>query len=330
MKYLKTIISVMLIVTITLVSCKKDSTTGPTGGAIVGTWSVVDAVMGWLLTTNSNQVATNMFDVTGQINIGGAYTGTMDFMLITDDATNLPSFWVGNFSDENQNHFLILDGSTGEGTFFINTTNQTFFGNITYAYNGGTLTITQSTITDVASSATVTISGTLSFKQTTVPTNTPTRILFPDNFGGVDGIGLTAITFNSDGTGTVTDVYEGGTDTENWTYTTSGNQLTITDESGETMTFEYSITGNTMSWIANDFEDYCGDFDSQAECFTETESFFNLASGSLTAVSFQVEFIFNKSTAKLGLNVGKNYHLIDPTKVISDYKLKIDNIKRSL
>ena len=329
MKYLKYLLIVMLILSFAIFSCKKDSTTGPAGGSIVGTWNVTNAVLSWLLTTNSNQTATNIFDVTGQINISGAYTGTMDFMLM-DNSTNPPSFYVGNFDDENQNHFLLLDGSTGEGTFFNSATGQTFLGDVTFAYNNGTLTITQSTITDIASTATVTISGTLTFNQTNIPANTPTQILFPDEFGDGDGIGLTMITFNNDGTGTVTDVYEGGTDTENWTYTTDGNQLTVIDEFGETMTFEYSISGNTMTWTANDFEDYCGDFDSQIECFTETEEIFNLTQGSLTAASMQVEIIFNKAVAKQGLNIGKKYNLMNPTKEIKDYKLRIEKLKESL
>ncbi len=65
MKHIKIMISVMLILTIALVSCKKDSTTGPAGGSIVGTWNVVNVIGGWLLTTNSNQEAINMFDTSG-------------------------------------------------------------------------------------------------------------------------------------------------------------------------------------------------------------------------------------------------------------------------
>ncbi len=327
MKYLKTIISVMLIVTITLISCKKDSTTGPAGGAIVGTWNVVDAVVGWLLTTNSNQTATNIFDVTGQVSITGAHSATLDFMFM-DNSTDPPLFILANITDANNNFALYLDGTTGEGTLYANT--QTFFGNVIFTYNNGTLTITQSTITDVTSTATVTISGTLSFKQTTIPANTPTQIQFPDAFDDGGGFGLTTVEFRSDGTATVTDVYEGGTDTENWTYTTSDNQLTVTDEFGEIMTFEYSISGNTMTWIADDFDDYCGDYNSQADCFAETELLFNLTPGSLTAASIQVEIILNQAAAKQGLKVGRTYNLINPTKVIMDYKLKIDQIKRSL
>jgi hypothetical protein len=327
MKYLKYLLIILLIFSFAMVSCKKDSTTGPAGGSIVGTWNVVDAVVGWLITTNSNQTATNMFDVTGQITITGAHTVTMDFVFVDYD-TDPPSFMLSNMNDDNGNYTLLLDGTTGRGMLFANA--QTFLGDVTFAYNNGTLTITQSTITDVSSAATVTISGTLSLSQTNISANTPTLIQFPGGFGDGGDIGLTTVKFNSDETATVTDVYEGGTDTENWTYITDGNQITITDEFGDTIVFEYSIVGNTLTLVASDFEDYCGDFVNQAECFQDTEELFNLTPGSITDVSMQVEFILNQAVAKQGLKVGKTYNLINPTKVITDYKLKIEKLKKSL
>lgn len=327
MKYFKIMISVMLVATIALISCKKDSTTGPAGGSIVGTWNVVDAVVGWLLTTNSNQTATNMFDITGQITITGAHTVTMDFVFVDYD-TDPPSFMLSNITDDNSNFTLLLDGTTGEGMLFANA--QTFFGSVTFAYNNGTLTITQSTITDVASDATVTISGTISLKQTNISANTPTLIQFPDDFGDGGDIGLTTVEFKSDETATVIDVYEGGTDTENWTYTTDGNQLTVTDEDGETMIFEYSIVGNTLTLKASDIDDYCGEFDSQAECFADTELFFNLTPGSLTAVSMQVEITLNQAAAKPGYAIKIGDNIFNPNKIISDYQNKINQLKRSL
>jgi len=330
MKYLKYLLFILLIFSFAMVSCKKDSTTGPAGGSIVGTWNVVDAVMGWLLTTNSNQTATNIFDVTGQINVIGAHTFTMNVMMI-DVTTDPPSFVLLNLTDENQNAILILDGTTGEGMLITNVNGQTFFGNVTFTYNNGTLTVTQSTITDVASAATVTISGSLSFNQTNIPANTPTFLEF--NFDEDDpgeGIGLSTIKFNNDGTATVTTIDEDGTEIENWTYTTDGNQLTITDEFSETMIWEYSVVGNVLTLIASDFEDYCGEYDTQADCFAETEEFFNLTPGSLTAVTMRVEIILNQATAKPGLNIRRNINLINPTKVITDYQNKIEQLKQSL
>ena len=116
----------------------------------------------------------------------------------------------------------MIDGTTGEGTLFAN--GQTFMGTVTFTYNSGTLTITQSTLTDIAGDATVAISGSLSYNLT----NTPTVMQFA-NLDDGDDVGLTTIEFKSDGIVTVTDAFEGDTDTETWTYTTSGSQLTVTD-----------------------------------------------------------------------------------------------------
>lgn len=164
--------------------------------------------------------------------------------------------------------------------------------------------------------------------QTNISANTPTFIQLI-NLDGEDGFGLTSIEFRSDGTATVTEIDEDGTFTENWEYTTEGDLLTITDEFGVTDVFEYFIVGNTLTMVITDIEDYCGDYGSQAECFTETEALFELTQGSLTAVSLQLEIILNQAAAKQCLNVGRTYNLIDPTKVITDYKLKIKNIKQT-
>lgn len=225
MKYIKYLLIPLLIFSFVMVSCKKDSTTGSNAEPIVGTWNVVDAIMGFLVTTNSNQVATNPFD-------------------------------------------------------------------------GG---------------------------QTNIPANALTFIQLI-NIDGEDGFGLTSIEFRSDGTATVTEIDDGGTYTEIWNYTTDGDQLTI-NESGDITVFEYSISGNTLTLIVS--EDYCEDYGSQAECFTETEALFELTAGSLTAVSMQIEIILNQAAAKQGLNVGRKINLINPTKAIMDYRHKINQLRQS-
>ncbi len=229
MKYIKYLLIPLLIFSFVMVSCKKDSTTGSKTEPIVGTWNVVEAVLGWLITISSNQVATNPFD-----------------------------------------------GS-----------------------------------------------------QTNIPANTPTFVKFMI-FDGDDGFGLNSIEFRSDGTATVTEIDDDGTYTENWDYTTDGDLLTITDELGDTEVFEYFIDGNTLTMIVPDVENYCEDYNSQAECFADTESFFGLTGGSLTAVRLQLEIILNRGAAKpgYGLKVGKD--IFNPSKIISDYKLNIDNLKKSL
>lgn len=325
MKYLKYLLIILLILSFTLVSCKKDSTTGPAGsGALVGTWQVVDAVVGWLLTTNSNQVATNMFDVSGQVSVAGSVNGTLDYMII-DDSTNPPSFILGDIT--NNALTVFLDGSSGEGMVLNNATGQAFLGNVTFAYNNGALTITQSTITDVASAATITLSGVISFSQTNIPANTPTFLQFATDEDGEEAIGFSTMEFRNDGTATVTTVDEFGTDTENWTYVTDGNQMTITDEFNEKMVFEYTISGNTLTLAATDFEDICLDYNNQAECFADMEFFFILAQGSLTDIKMKVEIILNKATAKPGYAVQIGFNLLNPKYTISNYIEKVKQLK---
>ena len=328
MKYLKYILIIILIFSFAMVSCKKDSTTESGGGTIEGAWNVVDVVMGWLLTTNSNQTAINMFDVTGQVSVTGVQTATFDFMLM-DNSTDPPSFVLGNLTDSNSNSTLVLDGATGEGMLIAN--GQMFLGDVTYNYNNGMLTITQSTLTDAATATTVTISGTLSYSQTNISANTPTFVEFifdGDNPG--EEIGLSIIKFNNDGTATVTTIDEYGTEIETWDYTTDGNQMTITDEYNDVMVFEYSIVGNVLTLVATDFDDYCGDYVTQAECLADTELFFGLTPGSLTAVSMQVEIILNQAVAKQGLDVGETYNLMNPYKAVNDFKLKVQKMRESL
>lgn len=226
MKYLKYLLIVVLIFSFAMVSCKKDSTTGPAGGAIVGTWNVTNMIMGWLLTTSSNQVATAIPGLTAETNISA---------------------------------------------------------------------------------------------------NTPTLVQFlfyDDDFD----FGISTIDFKNDGTGTTTTIDEDGTEIENFTYTTDGDQLTM-NESGDITIFEYSIDGNTLTMVVTDIEAYCEDYNSQAECFTETEDLFELTPGSLTAVSIQIEIILNKAAAKpgYGLKVGK--YIFDSSKIFSKFKNRIENIK---
>jgi len=333
MKYIKYLLIIMLISSFILVSCKKDSTTGPGGDSIVGTWTIMELVFGWVITTNSNQVASIVDDVSGQLNIIGTHTITLDFMYL-DSSTDSPSFWIYNTIDNNQYSQLYIDGSTNEGTFtyYDNSGNtQTFKGVIVFTFNGTTLTVTQSTLTDVDGTATITASGTLtfSFNNTNIEANTPTLIQDPSFFGDVDENGSTTIEINNDGTLIITEVYDGETFTETWTFTTSGNQITIKIED-YFETYEYSVSGNTMSWVANNILNICDDYETQSECFTPVERELGLASGSLTAVDEQLEIIFNKTTTKRGFKIGRKFNLINPAKEISYNMQKIKNLKKSM
>jgi hypothetical protein len=289
MKYIKYLLIVMLILFFALVSCKKNSTTGPGDeGAIIGIWYEVDIVAGWILTTNSDQVATSVNNITGQVNITGIHTVTMNYMSV-DNSTDPPSFEIWDISNP-ESAWLTLDGTTEVGILEI--LDQTYIGNVTYTFNDTILTITQSILTDNNSSATVTISGSisLSFINTNIPANTPTLIQDYTSFPEGPPV---KVEFRSDGTATSTTVYEGEIFTDNFTYTTSGNQITINDF-GDIETFEYSVTGNTMTWTIWDIEDFCDLTGSRADCLTDAEKDFNLTAGSLTNVGVIGEYLFSQ------------------------------------
>ena len=163
---------------------------------------------------------------------------------------------------------------------------------------------------------------------TNIPANTPTFVQFLLDSDDFDG-GISTINFENDGTGTVTTIDDDGTENENFTYTTDGDQLTI-NENGEITVFEYSIDGSTLTLTIS--EDWCAeeDYATQAECFTDAEDMFDLTPGSITAVSMQVEFILDRAVAKQGLNAGKTYNLMNPYKAVNDFKKKVKKMRESL
>lgn len=301
MKSFKILLLLCLLFSFSLDSCKKNSTGSDGNNELLGVWQVTDALIGWLLTTNSNQTAVHWWDVTGIVNVSGAHSTTLDFMRVFyfDGDENI---WIYNL--ESFNYELWIDVESGTVAFTDYSTNQTFLGNIIYTFDGVTLVITQTTIQDIASDATVTISGTLSFNTTQIPANTPTFLEFIIGDNGEDEIGLSTIEFNNDGTATVTTIDEFGTDTENWTYIVDGNQITVTDEFGDSMVFEYSISGNILTLVIVDFDDVCDGYISQDECFADMEVLFSISSGSLTAASIRAEIILDKSLSRTNRAIG--------------------------
>ena len=290
MKKIKLIISILLITTIALVSCKKDGSTGPgAGGDVVGTWSVNNAVIAWTLTTNSDQTVRNMWDIAGQINIDGTMI-TMNFMYLENSGTR-PSFTI---IDATKKYTLMLEGNSGTGSLMNN--GELYTGNISYSFDGTTLTINESTIQHITSDATVTISGSLSYNATNLPANTPTQIQIPEDVDYGADFGFASIELNSNGTGTSSTVENGITETENFTYEIDGNLFIFTSQTGEEMVFEYSVTGNTMNWLVSDSGGLCDNLTSEtkSDCLAGWEWSFNLDEGSLTDISGMLRLYFLK------------------------------------
>lgn len=122
MKYLKYLLIIMLIFSFAMVSCKKDSTTGPSGAsALHGSWTLVDVIMGYFFTTNSNQEAVNPDFGDGQITVTGTYNSTMTFIGVDNDFNPPTLFAMDFWSDINNSYLLMIaaSGSTNEGTFMV-------------------------------------------------------------------------------------------------------------------------------------------------------------------------------------------------------------------
>ncbi|MFC1528017.1 hypothetical protein ACFL5D_04685 [Candidatus Neomarinimicrobiota bacterium] len=303
MKYFKILLTILIILFLSSsISCKKDSTTGPVfEQALVGIWSVENEFYNWLLTTNSNQTAITPFKSDGQITVGDAVNTTLDILLInySEDGDIL----MVKLDDElNFVYTLYKPAGGNEARFIIQATQQRFSGILNYTFANSTLTVAQSTFTDAATNETVTANGTISVINTDIPANVPTEVSIPDVFidsGGI--INVKTYEFKNEGTFTHI-VLSANSSTTSGTYSTSGNQLTLVDQSGNTAVYDYSILDNMLTLSQSDFFDFCtvlGNFNNQAECIQRAEQVFNLTAGSLTAMTTQAQITLTKAGVKL-------------------------------
>lgn len=333
MKKIALLMVIVLISCILIFSCKKDSTTGPiVGGEVLGLWSLEDSAYEWLLTTNSNQTAITPFYSNGQVSISGVVNTTLDILLI--NYAEVGDILIIKLDDElNFIYTLYKPATENEARFIIQNTQQRFTGILDYTFDNSTLTVNQSTFTDAATNEAVTVSGTISVIKTDIPANVPTEVSIPDIFidsGGI--INVTTYEFKNDGTFTII-VLSANSSVTSGTYSISGNQLTLMDQSGNTATYDYSIAGNLLTLTQSDFFDFCtvlGNFNNQTECIQRAEQVFNLTAGSLTSMTTKAVLTFNISTAKQCIKSERIYNPLIINEDILNQKLKYVNLKGSL
>jgi len=282
-------------------SCKNDSTTGPViEGALIGIWSVEDESGEWLLTTNSNQTAFTPFDSDGQVTVSGAVNTSLKSLIfnISENGDILISKLENVDGVLKYIYTLYKPAAGNDARFIIQETQQRFNGTLDYTYDDDTLTVNQSTFMDAATNETVTVSGTLSVIKTDIPANVPTAVSFPDIFidsGGI--INVKTYEFKSDGTFGII-VLGANSSVASGTYTADGNQITLVYQSDNTVTFDYSISGNSLTLINSDLLDFCevlGIINNQTECLQRAEQVFNLTASSLTAMTTRGEINLTKA-----------------------------------
>ena len=334
MKYLKFLLIILLIFSFAIVSCKKDSTTGPDGAsALLGSWTFVDAIMDYIFTTNSAQEAVNPDFGDGEITVTGAYNSTMSVIIVPAGYDPPLLIAMDYWSDINNYYFLMLDatGSNDYGRLSVNPYDGSdeigFDGTISYTFDGTTLIINQSVLTNQNTNTTVTISGTISIIKKNIPANSPTFITYMPSgiFASILGATQT-VEISDDGTYTMTDTFDGVPETETGTWVVNGNTvmiITMVDGKPDTTYAEFVVTGDQLTWTMT--EDECKDApEGEQNCLRDLEEAWSMDQGSLTKADFQVQIVYNKDVAKTNSKQGR----FSPSDFLNNYKTLIENNRK--
>ena len=296
-------------------------TTEPVGpGSIIGSWQESNAAASLVLTTKSNQTATNFLNSTGEIAITGDYNAKLSLLIeIPEDdefdgllvAAN-PTGFLG-FADTS--FLLELDPTMNdtEGTLAVGVDDDSDFEDelynpVNYTYSGTALNISNSQLESDDTHASVTIAGNISYPQVNISANTPSTLNF--NSDQFYEFGNTITTFSDDNTFISSEDTGLGDSTGTWMIVGDTLKITTSQEvedpvSGEltfvdtTITPAYVNTGNQFK-ISNHFdlcEALAGDGEDDLSCediLNLLELFLKLDENSLTKAEVNVTLIFDK------------------------------------
>ena len=297
MKYLKYLLFIMLIFSFVLVSCKK-TVTEPKESSIVGKWQISGLANKWIVTTTSDQLVKIPYSGNGQITSFGSYNSVFNGLILL----SLDPFVIAAVELEYGmllTDAIVIDGVTGIGVTSNSNTDQTFEGNVNYVFNGTTLTITESILTNPQNAAeTVTVSGSLSFATENVPANTQTFIQAPNIWMTYYYSGPYTTEFLDDGSLIRSTPNVQGSADENGTWSINDNNLTVNiidGNSTSTETYNYSLDGNTL--ILADTFDICSEEDDSENCLNEYEQLFGIETESLTELGVEVKSVFNRTNS---------------------------------
>ena len=111
----------------------------------------------WIVTTTSDQLVKIPYSGNGQITSFGSYNSVFNGLILL----SLDPFVIAAVELEYGmllTDAIVIDGVTGIGVTSNSNTDQTFEGNVNYVFNGTTLTITESILTNPQNAAeTVTV-----------------------------------------------------------------------------------------------------------------------------------------------------------------------------
>lgn len=296
MKRIKFILSILLIIYI--YSCS--NSTGPEyDNELVGSWKLTDIYSYSIFYTNTNQTAINPHDYEGEIIIEGEYNfsfqgfleqyfqGDTSFWLYTWDATEI----IGDLEIW-KNETLELKISV-VGT---ESNTEIFSGEINYTFDGLTLVMSPSIMTNSENGTSVTIYGAISYKSYYIPANEPTEIY--RGYWNIDRYPLIfkeeTINLYSDGKASLTNIVNGVLDTKEGTWQTEDSEIIISSiNKFENKQISYEIVNSTMQF--NLVNDECVEStESEVACLESYEKVFQMNKGSLNKVESQNIYYFDK------------------------------------
>jgi len=286
MKYIYKTIGIGVIIIFALVSCKK-SITESEEKSIIGRWSFSSAHLERTITTNSNQTFKLPFSSIGHIKVKGVTTSQLNGLVIE----RYEPFTIGVYRIEYEDYLsavLFIDDDSKVATYYSGITDKTYTGVIDYSYNGNTLTISVSTITNQDdANDTLEVSGEISFESITAETDTPVTIEVP-SFQTQYQRGFMEYEFLEDGTFIQTTNENDGWIINTGTWESSGSTLTTTfteNNITEVHVIEFLIDGNILA--GTELIDICESNQNPQQCFSSHEQYYQVEDGSITKVMME-------------------------------------------
>ena len=295
MKHMKFLLIMTVMISFALVSCKKIATE-PEESSIIGKWQISGLVNKWIVTTTSDQIVKIPYSGSGQITSFGSYNSAFNGLILLSSNP----FVIAAVELEYGmllTDAIVIEGASGIGTASNSNTDQIFEGNINYGFDGTTLAITESILTNPQNDAeTVTVSGSLSFTTENIPANTKTYVQAPGIWMTYYYSGPYATEFFDAGSILRSKPSAQSSIEENGTWTLNNDNLTVIINVGNTTSTEVynvSIDGNTL--FMKDSFDICSDENNSIGCLNEYEQLFGIEAGSLSDLGVEVTSIFSKT-----------------------------------
>lgn len=283
-------IIILLLLPILFFSCKK-ATTEPEETSIIGNWQISGLANKWIVETISDQLLKIPYSGNGQIQSFGDYNSVFNGLILLNSnplviaAVELEYGMV--ITDA-----LIIDGTSGIGRVVNSNTDQAFEGAIYYTFNGTTLTVVESILTNPQNDTeTVTVSGAISFTTADIPANTQTFIQAPDIWMTYYYTSSYSMQFNDDNSILRSKYIDQELVNENGTWNMDNDMLTL-NFNDEIESYSISTDVRTI-YLVETIEICSNELD--VNCFNEYEVLFGINDNSLKNLGVEIMAVFSKT-----------------------------------